>query len=378
MKKFVLSICVFFVTSTPLSSKEVSRDSLKNRAKILIYDRPDESIKIARQLLKDKNEADETAQLYMLISNAYIAKRNSDSSLFYILKASDLIKTNALPATKIKIMNSVAVQYQQMELYDRAMESLDKAQEMIRNSDITEKDRAYNSGFINAVKGMIYRSQSNPSLALEKFKLAVKEFKKLPLDKKSAANLSIIYYNIGNSYLDLEQLQQATSYFLQSEQYALMYSANSLVAYALKGRGLSLFMSRDYEESVRLLSRAENLAEPVGDLVLSEAIYKILANNHLALNNFEKFQRYDSLYSEAHKTLEKNELKTLNRYLTTESEKIQTQTASSLKTWTLYLWGSVISSLIAAFLLLRGIIRIRAKTRQQNKIFNELAARIQQ
>ena len=378
MKKFVLSICVFFVTSTPLSSKEVTRDSLKNRAKILIYDRPDESIKIARQLLKDKNEADETAQLYMLISNAYIAKRNSDSSLFYILKASDLIKTNALPATKIKIMNSVAVQYQQMELYDRAMESLDKAQEMIRNSDITEKDRAYNSGFINAVRGMIYRSQSNPSLALEKFKLAVKEFKKLPLDKKSAANLSIIYYNIGNSYLDLEQLQQATSYFLQSEQYALMYSANSLVAYALKGRGLSLFMSRDYEESVRLLSRAENLAEPVGDLVLSEAIYKILANNHLALNNFEKFQRYDSLYSEAHKTLEKNELKTLNRYLTTESEKIQTQTASSLKTWTLYLWGSVISSLIAAFLLLRGIIRIRAKTRQQNKIFNELAARIQQ
>ena len=378
MKKFVLSICVFFVTSTPLSSKEVSRDSLKNRAKILIYDRPDESIKIARQLLKDKNEADETAQLYMLISNAYIAKRNSDSSLFYILKASDLIRTNALPATKIKIMNSVAVQYQQMELYDRAMESLDKAQEMIRNSDITEKDRAYNSGFINAVRGMIYRSQSNPSLALEKFKLAVKEFKKLPLDKKSAANLSIIYYNIGNSYLDLEQLQQATSYFLQSEQYALMYSANSLVAYALKGRGLSLFMSRDYEESVRLLSRAENLAEPVGDLVLSEAIYKILANNHLALNNFEKFQRYDSLYSETHKTLEKNELKTLNRYLTTESEKIQTQTASSLKTWTLYLWGSVISSLIAAFLLLRGIIRIRAKTRQQNKIFNELAARIQQ
>ena len=55
------------------------------------------------QEIKEEKKADERAHLYMLISNAYIAKRNNDSSLFYILKATDLINTTTLITTKIKI-----------------------------------------------------------------------------------------------------------------------------------------------------------------------------------------------------------------------------------------------------------------------------------
>ena len=106
---------------TNLYSRQISNNKVNNFTTTLPAPQSD----LANYLLKDpyifdlagtKEKADERAHLYMLISNAYIAKRNNDSSLFYILKATDLINTTTLITTKIKILNSVAVQYQQMEL----------------------------------------------------------------------------------------------------------------------------------------------------------------------------------------------------------------------------------------------------------------------
>lgn len=219
MKVLRLSLLVFVFSSVAFAAQK-DKDSLINRAKVIIYERPDETISIALKLLKEENKVDQVAHLYMLISNAYIAKRNNDSSLFYILKATSLINKEALPSTKIKILNSVAVQYQQMELYDKALETLDQSLVLTEKLAPMDKDRIFNAGFNYAVRGMIYRNQSNPDLALEKFKMAAANFEKLKLDKNSAANLSIIYYNIGYCYIDLLQLRKSSEYFNKSEKFA--------------------------------------------------------------------------------------------------------------------------------------------------------------
>lgn len=353
-------------------SGQTSTDSLRAHAKSVIYDQPDKTINIVLKLLQKEKKVDEVAHLYMLISNAYIVKRNTDSSLYYILKATDLINTDALPTTKIKILNSVAVQYQQMELYDKALESLDQAQEMVNKLPAADKDRLFNSGFINAVRGMIYRNQSNPDLALEKFKLAAKNFHKLPVDKYNAANLSIIYYNIGNCFIDLSQLQQASNYFKESENYAKMYKANSLEAYALKGQGESLFLTYQYEQSLQVLNKAEQLAGTIGDLVLNEGIYKLLASNNLAINDFKKFQNYNNKYLEIKKTLEQNELKSLNRYLDTQNLEQQEINSNTGKQYQIYQWTAIISALVILTFLFIKTRKLIKKNRRQKKIIKIL------
>ena len=266
----------------------------------------------------------------------------------------------------------MAVQYQQMELYDKALASLDQSQEMTDQLPANDKDRLFNSGFINAVRGMIYRNQSNPDLALEKFKLAAKSFHELPLDKKTSANLSIINYNIGNCFIDLSQYRQATFYFKEAEKYAKIYKASSLEAYALKGLGESFFLTHQYDQSLKVLHEAEVLAESSGDLVLNEGIYKLLANNNLAINDFPKFQDYNAKYLEVQKTLEQNELKSLNRYLNTQNVAQQATNAEVAKRFRIYQVIAVICALSTIVFLMMQIIKFIKKNRRKSKLIATL------
>lgn len=245
MSKLTLLILLLFIFS---ANAQESRDSMRSRAKAVIYEQPDVTISLARKLLKDEKKPDEAAHLYMLISDAYIAKRNTDSSLYYILQAADLIKPGMLPTTKIKILHSIAVQYQQMDLYDKALATLDEA--YAENKKITEDsgEHAFNDGFIHAVQGMIYRSLKNRELALEKFKLSDLHFEKVITDKRVPFNLSIVYYNIGNSYLDLGKYTGADTQCITAHTYAEQVNALRLSAYALKGAVKQDFCSSNIRE----------------------------------------------------------------------------------------------------------------------------------
>ena len=369
IKIFLLLLCSF---SLAVSAQNPT-DSLRKRAKEIIYDQPEETIKIVEKLLLQEKKADERAHLYMLISNAYIAKRNNDSSLFYILKATDLINTTTLITTKIKILNSVAVQYQQMELYDKALESLDRALVLTEKLPFGDKDRVFYSAFNSAVHGMIYRNQSNPDLALKKFKLAAQNFHELKADSKTLANLSIIYYNMGNCYLDLLKFQEAAIDFKKAENFAKDSKTNSLEAYALKGQGESLFLNHFYKEALTVLYRAEKLAESSGDLVLNEGLYRLLASSNLAINNFEKFQHYNTKYLAIQKNLEQNELKSLNRDLNTQELEQRELNSKVQKMFRLYEVLTLIFAFAILFFILQKIIKLKKKNLRQKKILETMA-----
>lgn len=325
---FNLLCCFTIGLAIPVFSQVKNTEAEIKRANDILYEDPNESIKIAFSLLKNEKNADEIAHLYMMISTAYIAKRDIDSSLYFIMKTTNLINSDALIATKIRILNSVAVQYQQMQLYDKSLETLDKAKEFYQKLPADDQSRAYNVEFNNMIRGMIYRSQSNPEMALEKFSQAVNYLKKLPQTKGISSNISIILYNMGYCYMELNQNSKAKEYFTEAIRYGQLADAKSIEAYAFKGLAENLYVNNEYTKSLDLLDKADYLAKSIGDLVLDEGINKLMADNYLAIDNWDKYQFYSDKVLKLKQEKEKKDEKSLNRYMNLQTSENQEKTNS--------------------------------------------------
>ena len=360
---FNLLCCFIFCLPNTLLSQIKNNEVEIKRANDILYENPNESIKIAFSLLKKEKNTDKVADIYMMISTAYIAKRDIDSSLFFIMKTTNLINSDALLTTKIRILNSVAVQYQQMQLYDKSLETLDKAKIFYQKLPENDIGRPYNFAFNDIIRGMIYRSQSNPEMALEKFSQAVKYFKKLPQKKGNSSNISVILYNMGYCYMELNQNSKGKQYFNEAIKYGQLAEAKSIEAYALKGLAENIYVSGDYTESLNLLSKADHLAKSIGDLVLNEGIYKLMANNYLALNNWEKYEFYNDQVLKLKQEKELKDKKSLNRYMNIQTSEYQEKTDHAKTRF--YLYQSIIigSSLLAIFYLISRFRSIKRKNK---------------
>ena len=360
---FNLLCCFIFCLPNTLLSQIKNNEVEIKRANDILYENPNESIKIAFSLLKKEKNTDKVADIYMMISTAYIAKRDIDSSLFFIMKTTNLINSDALLTTKIRILNSVAVQYQQMQLYDKSLETLDKAKIFYQKLPENDIGRPYNFAFNDIIRGMIYRSQSNPEMALEKFSQAVKYFKKLPQKKGNSSNISVILYNMGYCYMELNQNSKGKQYFNEAIKYGQLAEAKSIEAYALKGLAENIYVSGDYTESLNLLSKADHLAKSIGDLVLNEGIYKLMANNYLALNNWEKYEFYNDQVLKLKQEKELKDKKSLNRYMNIQTSEYQEKTDHAKTRY--YLYQSIIigSSLLAIFYLVSRFRSIKRKNK---------------
>jgi tetratricopeptide (TPR) repeat protein len=84
---------------------------------------------------------------------------------------------------------------------------------------------------------MIYKSQSNPEIALQEFSIAIRNFEKIKEKEKTYFNQSIIYYNIGHCYLNLNQPENAGEAFMKSRNLAGLIKAKSLESFVLERTG---------------------------------------------------------------------------------------------------------------------------------------------
>lgn len=353
---FKIIWCLILSLSTPFYSQLKNNDAQIKKANDILYDDPNQSIKIAFSLLKKEKNIDEIANIYLLISTAYIAKRDVDSSLYFIMKTTDLINSEALIKTKIRILNSVAIQYQQMQLYDKSLETLDKAKDFYQKLPANDKAREYNNQFNNMVRGLIYRSQANPEMALEKFSEAVNYWKKLPPTKGNSSNVSVILYNMGYCYIELNQNSKSKPYFKEAITYGRLADAKSIEAYALKGLADHLYINHEYEKSLNLLDDAQDLAKSIGDLVLNEGIYKLMANNYLAINNWEKYQIYSDLVVQLRLEKNQKDQKSINRYINIQNSENQAKINTASTKFNIYQFLITGCFALSFFLLVRRFI----------------------
>ncbi|WP_431611091.1 tetratricopeptide repeat protein [Chryseobacterium sp. 'Rf worker isolate 10'] len=368
MKPFLKIVSLFFLFFCIFTKAQKTPDSvLIKKAKLEIYDNPDKAIKIGEQLLKNSPDVKTSINLYMLLSTANIAKRNFEESLQYILKAKELSQKTNDPKSQAGVLISVAIQYQQMELFSKCLETLNEADQYIARIPEKNPEKYIETAASHAIRGMVYKSQSNSEIALEKFLISIQNYDKVPVKKTTYSNMSVVYYNIGYCYLNLNQIDKAQEAFSQSINYARKNYAKSLEAFALKGISEIHKQRHENQSAINLLLKAENLCKNTGDIILNEGLYKELAENYLAMGQQKLYQQYNKKSLEMRFKRKQNELKSINQVIDNHNKETALK-SEKLKSYYRYIkMGAVLLGCILIVILLYFIVKIK----KQNKKFHK-------
>ncbi len=356
----------------PLSGQKISDDSLMKIANKEIYNNPDKAIEIGKKLLQKETDINKSIKIYLLLSTAGIAKRNFDESLKYILKARELVQKANNPKIETTFLIMAAIQYQQMELFSKSLETLDEADESMAKLPDNSYLRHFETGRGYALRGMIYKSQSNPEIALQEFLIAVKNFEKIEEKKKTYFNQSIVYYNIGYCYLSLNQLKKSELAFMKSMEFARLIKANSLEAFALKGLAEMNKYKNQNQIALSQLLKAKQLSEDIGDLTLNEGIYKEMADNYLAMGNQQLYKEYNRKAFEVNAKREQNELSSINHAIDVHNKEMEKKSRRITDDYNILIAGIIIISSLITGLLLYAALKIRKKNRKYQDDIQEL------
>ncbi|SHG40086.1 tetratricopeptide repeat protein [Chryseobacterium vrystaatense] len=362
--KLILKILtgIFLSFCFEVSGQKIPFDSLMKKARLEIYDNPDHAIITAKSLLGQEQNIQQQISIYQLLSTAHIAKRDFDRSLQYLLKAKETAeKTNDLKI-RTSVLISAAIQYQQMELFSKSLETLNEADLYLKKLPDDLPEKRIETARSYAIRGMIYKSQSNPEIALEKFLISIRNFEKIQHKQTTYSNMSVVYYNIGYCYLHLNQLEKAHQALIRSAEYARKNKAKSLEAFALKGMAEMYKQKKENETALELLIKAEDLSKNTGDLTLNEGIYKEMSENYLAMGKPDLYQKYSRKYFEMRFQREQNELSSINHSINEHNRETLLK-SSKMKTRFHYL---TVIILISAVLIIALLFALIFKIKKQN------------
>lgn len=371
---FLLSVLLCTVS---VSGQKISDDSLSaliKKANQEIYNNPDNAIKIGKKLLKNEKDTKKLIRIYLLLSTAGVAKRDFDESLQYIYKARDLAKKTNDPKIQTSVLMTVAVQFQQMDLLSKSIETLDEVDKYLAELPENLSLKHFETAKSFALRGMIYKSQANPEIALQEFLIAIKNFEKVPDQKTTFYNQSIVYYNIGACYLMINELKQAEKAFQKSISIARLIKANSLEAFALKGMSEIPKQKHQNQVALNLLLQAEALSKNIGDITLNEGIYIEMADNYLAMGKQSLYQNYSRKYFEAKFEREQNELSSINHALDIHNVESQKKSKDMITQYHIFILATLLSGALVFGSFFYFALKIRKRNQRDQeeikKLFN--------
>ncbi|MCF6130498.1 tetratricopeptide repeat protein [Flavobacterium sp. AS60] len=282
-------------------------DSILKVATNEIYSNPDNVIKAGEMVVVQSGDnVDYKIKGYKLISDAYSAKRDYEKSVEYLIKSSELLPLSNDKLLKINIINKTGIQYHQLKVYDKSIQYLDQAEQLI--AEYPYKDSIHMElGKNYVVRGFIYKEKLSCAIAITYIDRGIAELMKIKDKSESATKMSIAIYNKGNCYLLMNNNKLALQNFEQAATIAREVNAKSLEAFALKGSAKVFTLEGKNTEAIVALNKALDLSSDVDDLILDQEIYRGLAENYLALNQLDKFKIYQLKFLATQKLIKNTE-----------------------------------------------------------------------
>ncbi len=352
-KKIVLFfvLVVGLLTANGLYSQNYKNlDSVITAAGNEIYVNPDHAIKVGQKVVKQaEDNVDYKIKGYKLISDAYSSKRDYEKSLEYLIKASELLDQSNDELLKITIINKTGIQYHQLKVYDKAIQYLDQAEHLI--ADYPNKDSIHTElGKNYVVRGFIYKEKLSCAIAIAFIDRGIAELKKSKDKSDASTKISIAIYNKGNCYLLMHKNKLALENFKESAKLAHEVNAKSLEAFALKGSAKVYTLEGNNLEAIKALNEALNLSSEVNDLILNQEIYKGLAENYLAINQWDQFKINQGKFIDVQRLIKDRERNSVGESLGVKEVELQAKRAElSSKFYYLLLFLFLLLTLIVLF-----------------------------
>lgn len=290
-------------------------DSLMKHAKLDIYEKPERVIKLGDSLYNSPDSSPETkVEALMLISDAYSSKRDYGKSLKYFQIANELSKKENNVDLQIIVLSRTAVRYQQMRVYDKAIQYLDECDDLIKASG-NKSQHQYTQGNNYVVRGLIYKEQLNCDIAISYINKGINQYNKTETTLKNA-NISIANYNKGNCYVLLSNYAEAEKSFHEAIISADKVNAASLKAFAMKGLAEVYRQQGQNVKAIAILQDALKISKNVGDLILNRELYINLANNYKAVNNWGEYEKYNQLFLKNQSIIRESERQSISDSIT--------------------------------------------------------------
>lgn len=311
IKIIVLTAFTLVGTFSCFAQRDPKIDTLLKQAKLEIYETPENVIKLGDSLYNSPEATTETkVDALILISDAYSSKRDYEKSLKYFYIANELTKKENNVDLQILVLGRTAIRYQQMKVYDKAIQYLDECDRLLA-SDQSKKDNRYTKGNNHVVRGLIYKEQLNCDIAINYFKKGIQEYELINSSVKYA-NESIAYYNMGNCYVSLSDFPKAKESFDKAVVSADKIDAKSLKAFALKGLSEVYYAEHDHKKAIDVLHEALEISKGVGDLILNRGLYINLADNYKATDNWAQYQKYNHLFLKNQSIIKESERQSIS------------------------------------------------------------------
>jgi len=337
---------------------------------LLMYKNPDEAIRIGNKIIIDsKEDIDYKIRAYKLISDAYSSKRDYQKSLEYVIKANQILHLSKDALLKIVITNKMGIQYHQLKIYDKSIQYLDQAEQMMLDHPVKDSVLYY-LGANYIVRGFIYKEKLNCDIAIEYFDKGVNS---LLISKSKLANsgISIAKYNKGNCYILSSNYSKAKENFQLAIDYAKNVNASSLQAFALKGLAQVYTFEGKYTEAVTSLQEALTISTKVNDLILNQEIYKGLSENYLALNKWEEYKHFHFEYLSTQKLIKERERKSISDSLSEKKSELNAKLNRDFSSLCMVYFFIFILILVVVFVV---VYRVKVTKKEIEKRQSKIAS----
>lgn len=317
--KFVIILILILLDQFSLAQNNKEIDSLVTVANSFMFKNPQKTIQIGEEILERKNISDSyKISSYILIANGYAALNEYEKSIDFAIKANDLSTKTKDNVNQIRTLGFIGNQYIRIEMRDEAWFYLDKADKLSQTASLPDSMK-YLIGNINLLKGFLYKRSLDCEYAIKHFNKAIIEFQKDQGNGFAVANLGQAYNQKGFCYMSINK-DSAEISLQKGLADARKNGAKSLECNALIGLSEIKNYRKDYKASNEILFEALPLSKEVKQIEMESRIYKLLADNFIAVNDFDNHLYYDGLFESSQKIVASDDIKSVNELIKKRNE----------------------------------------------------------
>lgn len=366
-KGLLFIIFSIFSWAVVVGQTQKTLDSLKQEASLITYSNPNAAIKKGEQLysLATNNPSIQVSAL-IIIANGYAVLKNHDKVLEYASTADSIAQITNNYTDRIRVLGFIGGQYQRLKLRDKALEYLDEAYTISVQHPLPDSLQ-FLQGNILFVKGLIQKDNLGCTYALPVLEEAAIVFKNNISSQTINASIAIAQNNIGDCYIDISQFELARQSYLEAKKYATRVNSVKSISYAEIGLAKILALENKYQDAITLLQKAKVAIAPVNDLGINTEIYKALAANYKALQDFDNATLYTNKFIVEEEKLMLEEKKSLDKVAKDlTSKNFQKREEQQNLYYYIFIGLGILLSTIT-FLIVRISLKKRRKIQQEKE-----------